>query len=145
MTASNLLLWCRLACMFSPAERMNKLTSHFHSLDQRASFSEILRGCLPGYCSQCVCVCVSCSIGSDSLWPHRLYPTRLLCPWDSPSKNTGMGCHSLLQGIFPTKGSDPCLLHCWQILYHLSHEGSPQFSIRPWIKHLTALTLSIFL
>ena len=45
-----------------------------------------------------------------SLWPYELQPTRFLCPWDSPGKNTGMGCHALLQGIFPTQGSNPCLL-----------------------------------
>ena len=39
---------------------------------------------------------------------------------DSPGKNTGVGCHALLQGIFPAQGSNPCLLHCGQILYHLS-------------------------
>ena len=39
---------------------------------------------------------------------------------DSPGKNTGVGCHSLLQGIFPTQGSNLGLLHCMQILYHLS-------------------------
>jgi len=42
---------------------------------------------------------------------------RLLCPWDSPGKNTGVGYHSLLQGIFPTQESNPGLLHCSQILY----------------------------
>ena len=42
-----------------------------------------------------------------TLRPHGLYPARLLCPWDSPGKNTGMGCHSLLQRIFPTQGSNP--------------------------------------
>jgi len=45
----------------------------------------------------------------------------LLCPWNSPGKNTGVGSHSLFQGIFPTQGSNPGLLHCRQILYHLSH------------------------
>ena len=44
-------------------------------------------------------------------------PTRLLCPWNPPGKNTGAGCHSLLQGIFLSKGSNPGLLHCRQILY----------------------------
>ena len=44
---------------------------------------------------------------------------------DSPGKNTGMGCHALLQGIFPTHGSNPGLPHCRHILYHLSHQGSP--------------------
>ena len=42
--------------------------------------------------------------------------------WDSPGKNTGVGCHSFLQGIFPTQGLNPGLLHCRQILYHQSHE-----------------------
>ena len=53
---------------------------------------------------------VSHSVMSDSLWPHGLLPTRLLCPWDSPGKNTGVGCHSLLQRIFPTQGLNPGLL-----------------------------------
>ena len=44
---------------------------------------------------------------------------------DSPGKNTGVGCHVLLQGIFPTQGLNPDLPHCRQILYHLSHQGSP--------------------
>ena len=42
---------------------------------------------------------------SDSLRPHGLGPTRLLCPWDSPGKNPGVGCHFLLQGIVPTQAS----------------------------------------
>ena len=45
---------------------------------------------------------------------------------DSPDKNNGVGCHSLLQGIFPTQGSNPGLSHCRQILYHLSHQWSPR-------------------
>ena len=44
------------------------------------------------------------------------------CPWDSPDKNTGVGCHFSLQGIFPTQGSNPGLLICRQILYHLSYK-----------------------
>ena len=55
------------------------------------------------------------------LLPHGLHPARLLGPWDSPGKNTGVGCHSRLQGIFPNQGSNPSLLHCRQILYRLSH------------------------
>jgi len=46
-------------------------------------------------------------------------------PWNSPGQNTGVGSHFLLQGIFPTQGSNPGLLHCRQILYQLSHQGSP--------------------
>ena len=62
---------------------------------------------------------------SDSLWPHGLPLTRLLCPWNSPVKNTGVSSHSLLQRLFLTQRSNPGLLHCRQILYHLSHQGSP--------------------
>ena len=51
-------------------------------------------------------------------------PVRLLCPWDSPGKDTGVGCYSLLQGIFLTQGLNPGLLRCRQILYHLSHWGT---------------------
>ena len=52
---------------------------------------------------------VSRSVVSDSLRPHGQQSTRLLHPWDSPGKNTRVGCHFLLQGIFPTQGSDPGL------------------------------------
>ena len=46
-------------------------------------------------------------------------------PWDSPGKSTGVGCHFLLQGIFPIQGLNPGLPHCTQTLYRLSHQGSP--------------------
>ena len=45
---------------------------------------------------------------------------------DSPGKNSGVGSHAPLQGFFPTQGSNPGLLHCREILCHLSHQGSPQ-------------------
>ena len=60
---------------------------------------------------------------SDTLRPHGL-PIRLHCPCNSPGKNTGVGSHSLLQGIFPTQGSNPGLLYCRRILY--CHQGSPK-------------------
>ena len=60
--------------------------------------------------SACVCVCVVASVMSNSLQPYELQPTRLLCPWDSPGKNTGMGYHTLHRGIFLTQGLNPCLL-----------------------------------
>ena len=59
---------------------------------------------------------LSCLVVSDSVQPHRRQPTRLLCPWDSPGKNTWVGCHFLLQGIFPTQGPNPGLPHCRQTL-----------------------------
>ena len=49
---------------------------------------------------------------SDSLQPYGLYSSRLLCPWNSPGKNTGVRSHSLLQGTFPTQGLSLGLLHC---------------------------------
>ena len=55
-----------------------------------------------------------------TLWPHGLYSS-----WNSPGQNTGVGSLSLLQGIFPTQGMNAGLLHCRQILYQLSHKGSP--------------------
>ena len=59
-----------------------------------------------------------------TLWPHGLYSVRLLHPWDFSGKNTGVGCHFLLQRIFPIWGLNPGLPHCRQTLYHLSHQGS---------------------
>ena len=65
---------------------------------------------------QCVCVCAKSLQSCWTLRPHGLQSTRLLCPWDSLDKNTGVGCHALLQGIFPKQESNSsllCLL-CWQ-------------------------------
>ena len=67
--------------------------------------------------------CSVASVMSDSLRPLGLKPTRLLCPWDFPGKNTGLGCHALPQGIFPTQGLNS---HCRWILSPLSHLGSQQ-------------------
>ena len=72
---------------------------------------------------------VSCSVMSNFLQPHGLWPTRLLCPWDSPDNSTGVDCHFLLQGIFPTQGSNPGLPHCRQMLYHLSHQGNEMVAL----------------
>ena len=73
--------------------------------------------------TELVKVSVSRSVLSDSLCPHRPLLTRFLCPWNSLSKNTGGGSLSLLQRIFPTQGLNQGLLHCRQILYHLSHQS----------------------
>ena len=64
--------------------------------------------------------------------------TTSIHPWHSPGQNTGVGSCSLLQGIFPTQGSNPGLLHCRQIPYQLSHKGSPFYCGR-----YTVLTLSL--
>ena len=78
-------------------------------------------------------VCVSCSVMSNPLRPmdwsrpgSSVHGILQADPWDSPGMNTGVSCHFLLQGIFPTQESNLCLLwlqHCRQILYHLSHQG----------------------
>ena len=68
------------------------------------------------------------SVMSDSLQSHGLYS-----PWNSPGQNTGVGSLSLLQGIFPTQGSNSGLPHCGQILNQLSHEGSPR--ILEWVAY----------
>ena len=63
-----------------------------------------------------LCACSVTLVVSDFVWPYGLLPARLLCPWDSSGKNTGVGCHALRQGIFLTQGSNLhllCLLH-WQ-------------------------------
>ena len=94
-------------------------------------FIEFFQSCTSLVVSVCVCLCVcvrrlcrciselgilhlensvSCSAVSMFLKPHGLYPSWLLCLWDSPGKNTGVGCHALLQRIFPTQGLNPCLL-----------------------------------
>ena len=82
---------------------------HFYTQKQEMT-SLILHG---------VCVWVL-----SHVWPFVTpwtVATSLLCPWDFPGKNTGVGCHFLLQGLLPSQGSNPrvlCLLHCRQILYH---------------------------
>ena len=73
------------------------------------------------------------SFSRVSLLLHGLWPVKLLCPRDSPGKNIGVGCHSLLQEIFPAQGLNPGLLHCRWILYHLSQQGSPR--ILEWVAH----------
>ena len=77
--------------------------------------------------------CSVASVESDSLWPKRLQPTRLLCSWDFPGKNTGVGCHAALQGIFLTGGlnshlpASPALQA--DSFTQLSHLGSPYIQV----------------
>ena len=76
----------------------------------------------------CVCVCsqsLSCVYFSET---YRLQPTRILCPWNFPGKNSGVSSHSLLQGIFPIQGPNPCLLIGRRILYHQHHLGRPMYT-----------------
>ena len=88
-----------------------------------------LRGWTELFPHSCAVLClVVQSCPTYSLQPYGLYPTRFLCQWDFPGKNTGVIYHALLQGIFPTQGSNPGLPHCRQILYHLSYQGSSPHS-----------------
>ena len=73
--------------------------------------------------SKIFCESISHSIVPDSSQPNGLYLTSL-CPWNSPGKNTEVGSHFCLQGIFPPQGSSHNLLHWRQILYHQRHQGS---------------------
>ena len=78
--------------------------------------------------------------GSEVKWKSlsRIWlfatPWTIYSSWNSPGQNTGVGCCSLLQGIFPTQGSNPGLLHCRRILHQLSHKGSPR--ILEWEAYL---------
>ena len=73
-----------------------------------------------------ILMCKHGCINTERKWKRsRSVVSDSLRPWDFPGKNTGVGYHFLLQGIFPTQGSNPGLLHCRQTLYRLSHMGSP--------------------
>ena len=80
-----------------------------------------------GSCSQCF------DSESHSVVPNSLQHHVLYSPQNSPGQNTGLGSCSLLQGIFPTQGSNPGLPHCRQILYQLSHQGSSR--ILEWVAY----------
>ena len=67
---------------------------------------------------------LSSSAAASSLRPHGQSPARLPSSCDFPGKKTGVGCHFQLQRLFPAQGSNPGLLHCRWILYHLNHQGS---------------------
>ena len=78
-----------------------------------------------------VCVCSVASVVSDSLRPYGLWPARLLCPWDSPGKNSGVGCCALLQGIFPTQGLILQLLRLLRCRRFFAAEPPRE----PWLVH----------
>ena len=86
-----------------------------HLLGQNSPEVLIIDRCLCLVAQSCLTLChpKDCSLPGFSV--HG----------DSPGENTGVGCHALLQGIFPTQGSNPSLSHCRRILYCLSHQGSP--------------------
>ena len=108
----------------------------------------------------CCCCCLVAKSGPTLSWPHGPWPTRLLCPWDSAGKNTGVGCHFLLQEMLLTQRSDPRLLHRQASSLPLSHQGNPlchespakfiplwmywlHAAVSPWICHSVFLNSSI--
>ena len=84
----------------------------FHSNSKERQCQRMLK--LPHNCTHLTrCCCEVASVVFNSMRLRRWQPTSLPRPWDSLGKNTGVGCHSLLQEVFLTQGSNPCLLHCW--------------------------------
>ena len=87
----------------------------------------------------CMCMCTPTQLCSDSLLPHRQQPASLLCPWDFPGKNAGVGCHFLLQWLFPTnQGLDPSLWHH----LHLQADSLHQPPGKVKVKSLSCVRLS---
>ena len=115
--------WSNLACCHAPGFGDDCSKDSYSSpmkMKRNESHSVVSNTCDP----------VDCSSWSSSV--HGILQARtlewVLCPWDPPGKNTGVGCHFLLQGIFPIQESNLSLLHCRQILYWLSYEGSLSYS-----------------
>ena len=88
------------------------------------------------------CGCSVCVFTQSylTLWPHGLWPARLLCPWNFPGKNTRMGCHFLLQGIFLTQGWNRCLLH----LVHGQADSLPTALPRKWVQTRSQSSPALF-
>ena len=123
-------LLCHPFHLFLAPFKMNRRSCFQHgTLCRAANLS-----CSPSHClaslksSSINSVQFSCSVMSDSLRTHGLQPARLLLPWVSLDKNTGVGCHSFSRGIFPTQGLNLhllCLLHWQSDSLPLQHLGSP--------------------
>ena len=100
---------CQLCSSLHPAAGAGGCVPWYLLLRAEHSLSSCLDwGSQQARGSQCV---LSRSDVSESLQPHGLEPARLLCPWNFPGKNTVVGCHAFLQGIFLTQGLNPTLLH----------------------------------
>ena len=125
-------------------------------MQRKARFSEygftdftFLKITSAGLRNVCVCVCfviMSCPTLCD---PMDYSPPGASVHRDSPDENTGVGCHALLQAIFPIQGLHPALLHCGRILYCLNHQGSlrilewvayPFFRVTSWPRNWTGVS-----
>ena len=108
--------------------------THFHWVDDAIQPSHTLLPTSLAFNLSQHQLLFGCSAVSDSLWPRGLQTNRLLCPWNSPGKNTGVGCHFILQGIFGTQGLNPCVLCVlhWQADYLPTEPpGSPAWGSFP--------------
>ena len=130
---------------FSAVQRGMKSTGEMQSRGRLIwAKSRVKASSQDGLAHVCLVKMALCSVTCDSLWLHGLQHTRLLCPWNSPGKNTGVVYHALLQGIFLTQGSNPYLLYCRQILYPLSHLGSPHIGLYlPFSCHISLVSFSL--
>ena len=111
------------------------------SLSKLPKFTQVVWGVSLILEFMCVFVCASCSVTSNSFRPHGLQHARTLCPWDSPGKNTGMGCCALLHGSSQPRDWTPGLLHGRQIFYCLRHfilSGIYVLSILSWLRMLAS-------
>ena len=124
LTANNLRLFKKLVSFLSFAS--SRLQCSFYTYQYeltKRNTIQLTKSTCAGFVAQ------SC----PTLHPTDCSPPVSSVHGDSPGKNIGVGCHALLQGIFPTQGSNLGLLNCRQILYHLSHQGSPR--ILEWVAY----------
>ena len=111
-----------------PSQGLNPGLMHCRQILYHLSYREVLVIPSLTFLLNCCC-CLVAKSGTTVLQPHGLWPTRLLCPWDFPGKNSGVGGHFLFQGIFPSQGLNPCLLH-WQVdSLPLNHQGSLEIQL----------------
>ena len=109
------------------------------ALPSSINSSQLFWSLFPGWADYCTGYdkCALCLVAQSCLTlrdPMDSSPPGSSVHGDSSGRNTAVGCYVLLQGIFPTEGLNPGLLHCRQILYHLSHQGSPDIINRLWGK-----------
>ena len=130
--------WTYLHCIVWSSVAVNLFRGRsllsYELLDNKSFFWNLFRSAVPYIVSgvySIVLVAQSCLILSD---PMDCSPRGSSAHEIFPGKDTGVGCHFLLQGIFPTQGSNPGLLHCGQILYRLSYKGNLMYTVGIWQK-----------
>ena len=116
--------------MPTPERPVKSLFSYAQNEEKKTQSVLVPNQCKDGLYAMLCLVAQLCPTLCD---PMDYRPTRLLCSCNSPGKNTGVGCHALLQGIFATQGSNPGLPHFRWILYQLCHQGNPR--ILEWVAY----------